>query len=297
MSKEDKNSLKGVNQNPSENELQSSENTNGTTNPLAELSVQKLIELGGNLGDKRVHGSMSQYVYKKINNNPLINMDMTMRCIRTAGDFIKEKIEAGYQVVFIGRDAQFNPAIIEKHNLCKSFYLPKYWGGVLTNFETTKRCIEQDSKLSNDETLLMKNMKESYASQSTTAIQSRLEIIRKEKEKYKNYTGLQGLTNIHKTIFIGSSLISLSKLTIELIRVNSNLAFENWSYLISLADTNINISDMISPDNIDEFNKLQLKKPVIPIPSNPNKVMVVSIIFNELLLYIKEAQIKLSVQK
>lgn len=288
-------------QNSFSNEKQDTISKTNETNPQEsglskfyveeELTVRKLIELGGNLGHKIVDKSMQNFIQDKTSNGSLINMEATIRCINNINEFIKNKILNEYQIVFIGhkKRSEFNDPILTFSKECKSHFLPKVWGGVLTNFKTTYDRICEYRNLLNDEALHKKNLKTKFENSAIQIIKNHIKMIEEEKKSFALYDGIINLNYVSKTIFIASDISQLSSFIKELKQMNSTLPFESWSFLVSISDVNVNISEFITPDNMSQFLSVGLQSPVLPIPANPNKMAVCCAILGDLYANIKFA--------
>jgi ribosomal protein S2 len=244
------------------------------------LGVERLIEVGANLGHNKFHASMTPFIYgyNKLTDSYQINMDKTMRALQFACDVIHDLItQSGYSVVWLG-DNQLPDLVKKCHSECQSYYIPKYWGGVLTNFSTKLKSIHSYNKLSQEEEILQKSMQDTSGSLKSAlpAMKAYHAHLLKEKKKIKHCEGLCDIKSIKGKIFIACSLRRADKIMQELTIINSR-GLGTPSYLIAIADSDADISEArLNKDLI--FDREEFKKSggyLIPIPGNDDKISAV----------------------
>lgn len=256
-----------------------------------ELTVQKLIAIGANLGHKVVHRSMLPYVLKHSVNGCLMNMDKSVSMIRFLGGFIQDKIASGYNIVWVG-DKKLNEVVLTNYKACKSSYLSRPWGGFCTNFSTVLKLITKYNHLLNDERLLKKNLEDNAIRSAAPFIQKNLLRIAEELKKYRKYDGLQNLNSVKKCIFIVCSVQRSSTLISEISKMNSILPIEQWSYVIGAADSNANVTNGIVEEHADAIESSDVD-PLLYWIGNDDKSDAVKSVFDELRRYIISAQQKI----
>lgn len=257
------------------------------------LTVERLIEVGANLGHNKFHHSMTPFIYgyNKLTDSYQINMDKTMRALQFACDVIHDLItQSGYSVVWLG-DNQLSDLVKTCHSKCQSYYIPKYWGGVLTNFSTKLKSINAYNKLSQEEEILQKSMQDTSGSLKSAlpAMKAYHAHLQKEKKRIKNCEGVLGVNSMEGKIFIAGSLKRVDKIMKELIIINSRGLQSKPSYVIAIVDSDTDISySKLNNDYI--FDKEEFKKSggyLIPIPGNDDKISAVQ----EILTVLMEAVI------
>jgi len=254
----------------------------------ANFNVATLISMGCHLGHKKVDNSMLPYIVKRTPQGTLIDVEKTVRIVSEICHFLQEKIKDGYQIVFVCShpSAAINQLMMEfyKNRPGSSIFL-KTWGGILTNFVTVLHSRQKLVRLINNEAILRKNIEDHKNSPIFVKVtDEKLKENEKERlKKYSDYEGMGNLQRVTKTIFMAPSLDPLTKTFVkEIEEINKNEEPKNWSYLIAIADVNVNISNMIG---LGEYSDLTTnnRKRIFPIPANINKISVISTIIKELL--------------
>lgn len=160
-------------------------------------TLQELLEAGVHFGHraKKWNPKMKQYIFTKKKGVHVIDLTITRQCLQKACEFLKEKSQEGSRIVFVGTKRQAAHTICLEAERAKVFYVTERWiGGLLTNFENTKKPIE---RLSQIEILL--DSKEELAHLTT---KEKFDL-KKEKEKLtKLVGGLRGLKEPPEILFI-----------------------------------------------------------------------------------------------
>jgi len=106
--------------------------------------MRELLEAGVHFGhqSQRWNPKMKPYIYSSRNNIHVIDLHKTIPLIERAYNFIKEEVENGGTVLFVGTKKQAQESIAEEAKRCGMFYVNQRWlGGTLTNFKTLKKNI------------------------------------------------------------------------------------------------------------------------------------------------------------
>lgn len=97
---------------------------------------------------------MKKYIFTDRNDIHILNLEDTSKQIDKAYVFIKEKVLAGANVLFIGTKKQASETVKQEAERSNMFYVNSRWlGGTLTNFTTIRKRIERMNKLNNMEAL------------------------------------------------------------------------------------------------------------------------------------------------
>ncbi len=113
---------------------------------MSELTLKQLLEAGVHFGHQtqRWNPKMKKFIFGERNGIYIINLEITMTCLKTALDFIKKIISEGQNVLFVGTKKQAQVSIKEAAERCGMPYVNERWlGGMLTNFETIRKSISR----------------------------------------------------------------------------------------------------------------------------------------------------------
>jgi len=109
------------------------------------ISMKLLLEAGVHFGHQvaRWNPKMKQYIFSQRNGIHIIDLEQTVVLLGKAGDFIREVVERGEDVIFVGSKKQAQEAIAQEAMRCGAFYVNQRWlGGMLTNFSTIQSRID-----------------------------------------------------------------------------------------------------------------------------------------------------------
>jgi len=137
---------------------------------------------------------MKSYIFGARNGIYIIDLQKTVRLFKDAYDFVTRVVENGKPVLFVGTKKQAREAIYEEANRAEMFYVHNRWlGGMLTNFQTIKKSIDQLQHLNeivNDGSIEMYPKKEqSKLSKTRTKLDSVL-------------GGIQHMTKLPGALFV-----------------------------------------------------------------------------------------------
>ena len=109
------------------------------------ISMKLLLEAGVHFGHQvaRWNPKMKQYIFSQRNGIHIIDLEQTVVLLGKACDFIREVVERGEDVIFVGSKKQAQEAIAQEAMRCGAFYVNQRWlGGMLTNFSTIQSRID-----------------------------------------------------------------------------------------------------------------------------------------------------------
>ena len=112
--------------------------------------MKQLLEAGVHFGHPthKWNPKMKKYIFTSRNNIYILNLEQTVEQIDKAYTFVKETVEQGKSILFVGTKKQAKDAIIEEAQRCGMYYVGSRWlGGTLTNFKTIKTRIDRLNKL------------------------------------------------------------------------------------------------------------------------------------------------------
>ncbi len=210
------------------------------------ITMRKLLEAGAHFGHqtKRWNPKMKKYIYGARNNVYIIDLQQTVNQITESYKALKEIVDNGGKVLFVGTKDQCKEAVEAEALRSGSFYITNRWlGGTLTNFKTIQSRIRYLKELERkDEEGELDLLPKTEAA-----------ALRKEKEKLiKNLAGIKEMRKVPNAIFIVDPMTEHNAVN-EAKKLNIPV--------FAIVDTNCN------PDNIDYV-----------IPANDDAIRSVSLI-------------------
>ncbi len=160
------------------------------------ITMKKLLEAGAHFGHqtRRWNPKMKKYIYGARNGVYIIDLQKTVDLIITAYKAMKEIVDNGGKVLFVGTKKQCQEAVEAEALRSGSFYITNRWlGGTLTNFKTIQSRIRYLKELErrDEEGELDLLPKVEAAS------------LRKEKEKLsKNLEGIKEMRKVPNALFV-----------------------------------------------------------------------------------------------
>ena len=213
---------------------------------MAVVAMKQLLEAGVHFGHqtRRWDPRMAEYIFQARNGIHIIDLQKASKKIDEAYEFIKEQVEEGKTVLFVGTKKQAQECMKEAAIKSGMFYVDQRWlGGMLTNFETIRKRVERLKEL------------ETMQEDGTFEVLPKKEVIllKKEMEKLeKNLGGIKEMTEIPGVLFVVDpkkeriAILEAKKLGIP---------------VVGLIDTNCN------PEDLD-----------YPIPGNDDAIRAVKLI-------------------
>ncbi len=163
---------------------------------MAQITMKQLLEAGVHFGHqtKRWNPKMKPYIFGARNGIYIIDLQKTVRYFKNAYSFVKEVVEGGERVLFVGTKKQAQDAIMEETSRAGQFYVNNRWlGGMLTNFSTIKASIDRLKKI------------ETMAQDGTYDLITKKEALQLEREKAKlekSLGGIKGMTKLPGAMFV-----------------------------------------------------------------------------------------------
>ena len=160
------------------------------------ITMKKLLEAGAHFGHqtRRWNPKMKKYIYGARNGVYIIDLQKTVDLIITAYKAMKEIVDNGGKVLFVGTKKQCKEAVEAEALRSGSFYITNRWlGGTLTNFKTIQGRIRFLKDLERrEEEGELDLLPKVEASQ-----------LRKEKEKLsKNLEGIKEMRKVPNALFV-----------------------------------------------------------------------------------------------
>ena len=213
---------------------------------MAVVAMKQLLEAGVHFGHqtRRWDPRMAEYIFQARNGIHIIDLQKTSKKIDEAYNFVKEQVEEGKSVLFVGTKKQAQECMKEAALKCGMFYVDQRWlGGMLTNFKTIRERVERLKKL------------ELMEQDGTFEVLPKKEVIKLKKEMEKlenNLGGIKGMEELPGVVFI----VDPKKERIAILEAK-RLGIP----VVGLVDTNC------SPEDID-----------YPIPGNDDAIRAVKLI-------------------
>ena len=160
------------------------------------ITMKKLLEAGAHFGHqtRRWNPKMKKYIYGARNGVYIIDLQQTVTLINEAYKTMKEIVDNGGKVLFVGTKKQCQDAVQAEALRSGSFYITNRWlGGTLTNFKTIQSRIRFLKELERrEEEGELDLLPKQEAAQ-----------LRKEKEKLtKNLEGIKEMRKVPNALFV-----------------------------------------------------------------------------------------------
>ena len=212
---------------------------------MAVVAMKQLLEAGVHFGHqtRRWDPKMAEYIFQARNGIHIIDLQKTSKKIDEAYEFLKEQVEEGKTVLFVGTKKQAQECVKEAAEKSGMYYVDQRWlGGMLTNFGTIRARVQRLKDL------------EKMQEDGTFDVLPKKEVIllKKEMEKLeKNLGGIKDMEEIPGVIF----LVDPKKEHIAVLE-----AKKLGIPVIGLVDTNCNPEevDYAIPGNDDALRAVKL---------------------------------------
>ncbi|NKB82551.1 MAG: 30S ribosomal protein S2 [Nitrospirales bacterium] len=153
------------------------------------VTIKDMLEAGVHFGHQtnRWNPKMKPYIFGERNGIYILDLQQTSKLFQAAYNFIRDTVAAGESVLFVGTKRQAIGIIEEEATRCNMFYVTQRWlGGMLTNFQTIRKSINQLKKF------------EAAQTDGTHERLKKKEILLMEKEREKLEKYLCGIKNMEK---------------------------------------------------------------------------------------------------
>ena len=213
---------------------------------MAVVAMKQLLEAGVHFGHqtRRWDPRMAEYIFQARNGIHIIDLQKASKKIDEAYEFIKEQVEEGKTVLFVGTKKQAQECMKDAAIKSGMYYVDQRWlGGMLTNFDTIQKRIQRLKDL------------ETMEQDGTFDVLPKKEVIglKKEMEKLEaNLGGIKDMETLPGVIF----LVDPKKERIAILEAKKlNIP------VVGIVDTNCN------PEDLD-----------YPIPGNDDAIRAVKLI-------------------
>ncbi len=212
---------------------------------MAIVTMKQLLEAGVHFGHqaRRWNPKMRKFIFGERNGVYIIDLQKTIQQVNAVYHFIRETVENGGTVLFVGTKRQAQEVVREQVARCGMFYVTNRWlGGTLTNFETIKKSIRRLKKIEKME----------QDGEFGNMTKKEISKLMKEKTKLdKNLSGIKDMSELPSAVFI----IDTKK---ETIAVAEAKKLEIPS--VGIVDTNCDPDDVTYPipGNDDAIRSIKL---------------------------------------
>ena len=113
---------------------------------MAVLSMKALLETGVHFGHRtrKWNPLMKQYIFTERNGIHIIDLQQTLEALEIAYALVRDTVEAGGSVLFVGTKRQGQESIQLEAERCGMAYVNSRWlGGTLTNWQTIRSRISE----------------------------------------------------------------------------------------------------------------------------------------------------------
>ncbi len=212
---------------------------------MAHITMKELLEAGVHFGHqtKRWNPKMKPFIFAARKDIHIIDLQKTITYFEKAYDFVEDAAAIGKTMLFVCTKKQGKEEIKEAAIACSMPYVNEKWlGGLLTNFQTIRKSIENLKKL--------EEMEETGEINNYTKKEQK--ILRKKKEKMQKYVGgIKDMEKLPDLILI----IDVKKEELAVKEANKlNIP------IVALVDTNCDPDpiDYIIPGNDDAIRSIKL---------------------------------------
>lgn len=111
---------------------------------MSVVSMKSLLEAGVHFGHqtRRWNPKMKKYIFTERNGIYIIDLQKTVKKINEAYNIVKEVVENGGKILFVGTKKQAQDAIENEAKRSGQYYVSQRWlGGMLTNYQTIRKRI------------------------------------------------------------------------------------------------------------------------------------------------------------
>jgi len=224
---------------------------------ILEITFEDLLSTGAHFGHltRKWHPNYQKYVLMSKNGIHIINLEETLKELRTAVEFTKSIATDGGDILFVGTKKNAKNIVQQEADKCTMYYVVERWlGGTLTNFSTIRKSIKRLQLLEKESSPLYENA-------------TKKEILSLEREMIRLqdlHRGIKDMKGLPDAIFvIDANLESIAVKEARLLNIP----------VIAVVDTNTD------PDLID-----------YPIPANDDSIRTVKLIVSEIAKAICESK-------
>ncbi len=163
---------------------------------MSSISMKELLEAGVHFGHqtKRWNPKMKPYIFGARNGIYIIDLQKTVRYFKSAYNFVKESVQDGSTVLFVGTKKQAQDSVAEEASRCGMYYVNQRWlGGMLTNFATVKQSIDRLKRI---DAMFEDGTIEAYPKKEA------LQLAKEQEKLQKTLGGIKGMGKLPSLVFV-----------------------------------------------------------------------------------------------
>ena len=217
---------------------------------MSAVTMKQLLEAGVHFGHQtqRWNPKMQPYIYGERNGIHIVDLRQTLQQTLDAHRTVRDVVQAGGTVLFVGTKKQTQTAIAEHAERAEMPYVNFRWlGGMLTNFQTIQKRIAYMKELERmDETGEMESRPK----------KERLRLRREREKLVRNLGGVRNLNGLPDIVFIVDVNTEATA-----VKEASRLGIP----IVAVVDTNCDpdLINMVIPGNDDAIRSADLFASVI----------------------------------
>ena len=217
---------------------------------MSAVTMKQLLEAGVHFGHQtqRWNPKMAPYIYGERNGIHIVDLRQTLQQTLDAHEFVRNVVQAGGTVLFVGTKKQTQTAIADNAERAEMPYVNFRWlGGMLTNFQTIQKRIAYMKELERmDETGEMESRPK----------KERLRLRRERDKLVRNLGGVRNLAGLPDVVFIVDVNTEATA-----VKEASRLGIP----IVAVVDTNCDpdLVNMVIPGNDDAIRSADLFASVI----------------------------------
>lgn len=163
---------------------------------MSSISMKELLEAGVHFGHqtKRWNPKMKPYIFGARNGIYIIDLQKTVRYFKSAYNYVRDAVEEGNTILFVGTKKQAQDSVAEEAARCGMYFVNQRWlGGMLTNFSTVKQSIDRLKKI---DAMFEDGSIEAYTKKEV------LQFEREREKLQKNLGGIKGMGKLPGIMFV-----------------------------------------------------------------------------------------------
>ena len=209
------------------------------------VNMKELLEAGVHYGHqtRRWNPKMGQYIFGSRNGIHIIDLQKTVKKLKSACDFLEDVTSKGGHVLFVGTKRLARDLVREESEGIGMYFINHRWlGGTLTNFQTIRQSIHRLKKI--------ERMSKDGTFQKLTKKEA-LGLTREQEKLERNIGGIKDMPGMPAAIFVTDAHKELLA-----IREANRLGIP----VVAITDTNSDptIVDYAIPGNDDSAKSLKL---------------------------------------
>ena len=209
------------------------------------VPLEDLLEAGAHFGHqaKRWNPRMKQYIYSTRDGIHIFDLAKTAEGLQAAGEYLKEVVAGGGNVIFVGTKRQAQVIVKEEAMRCGAFFVSERWlGGTITNWEQVGKSVKKLTE--------MKQKREAGEYKKYTKKEQVL-IDKDINRMFRFLGGLEGLPKVPDVLFV-----------VDVVREIAAVREANSRNVpvVALVDTNADpdLVDNVIPINDDAVRSIKL---------------------------------------